>query len=373
MRLLYLYGEEMTGRRAREIHALNRARSLAESGVEVTLLFAEAAPHRSSTEILALAGLTEHENLKVVQIPRKLKVGPMTLTFSSYYYHQALQWISRQPRFDAAYVIHLKAVGPLHRKGKGIPIVFESHEIFADAYPMKSPRFLRLEWMEHQMFRQVRGVVVTSKYLLGELKKRHRLPESTLISPNCVGAAFFEGALDRVRSKQLLYLGSFQAWKGVATAVEAMKHLPEFNLIVIGGKPEEVNALKKGASANVRFLGFLKRDEFRPYLEEASIALIPNRLEPRNSLYTFPMKLIEYTASGKKIAATRLPVLEELQLGSWARLVPPDDSLALAQAIRELDAAPIAPLEIRSWAEPFRWQREAVRIRDFIGGLCGQS
>ncbi len=165
---------------------------------------------------------------------------------------------------------------------------------------------------------------------------------------------------------KLLYLGSFQAWKGVPNAIRAMKDLPEYELTIIGGSDREIQEIQSQAPSNVRFLGFKTHSQIQDEMEKSSIALIPNRLTPMNSLQTFPMKLVEYAAAGKKIVTTDLPILKELKPGAWCSRVPADQPEAIARAVREQTARSQDRQEIRDWARAFQWDQQAEKIEEFI-------
>src|SRR5271170_4640089 len=93
MRLLYLYPEEWTGRRAREEHTLSTCLALSQQGLDVTLATAGGLPR------------LPHEaapGLRYVELSRTL--GPIrSAAIFRRHFHQ---WLRTQPRFDLAYIIH---------------------------------------------------------------------------------------------------------------------------------------------------------------------------------------------------------------------------------------------------------------------------
>src|SRR5271167_4967307 len=114
MRLLYLYSEEWTGRRAREVHTLSTCVALAQAGVKVTLVTAG-----GQTELLEhlqdVAETDEVPGLQIVVLSRTL--GPIRST--AIFSRNFSSWIRTVPAFDIGYIIHLKA-GPILRQA-GIP------------------------------------------------------------------------------------------------------------------------------------------------------------------------------------------------------------------------------------------------------------
>jgi glycosyltransferase involved in cell wall biosynthesis len=370
--MLYLYGEEITGRRAREIHTLNRCLSLCRAGVNVHLIIAESPSFSTDESLLGAFGLSSHSNLSIVHQPRQWKLGPFSLTSSNHYYSRVHHWLSRAGHFDLAYVIHLKAALFLQQYSNLFPVIFEAHEIFADAYPEHTSKYRTLSRREALVYAGLEGLVGTSEYLLAELQRRYKTPDAAFVSPNCVDESFFSTAPGLSDPKELIYVGSFQAWKGVSTAIEAMRRLTGYHLTVVGGSDRQVHELSATAPSNITFTGFLPKEKILPLLARASIGLLPNRLEPKNSLYTFPMKFLEYAAANKKVVATDLPVLRELKPGAWVELVPPDDPDALAKAVHSLSAR-LDDNAPRNWALGYRWDRRTAELIPFLELICRRA
>lgn len=367
MRLLYLYAEEFTGTRAREVHTINRAHSLARSGVEVDLVGGTSKLFPTAESLLRHFGLEPVEKLRITFLSRRFGVRCASFLSSNAFYRRVGKWLDKENRgLDCAYVIHLKAADYLEDSWPGIPLVFEAHEIFAESHQAGSPKFKTLSAQEQRVYPRALAVVATSNYLLGTLRDRYELPARTQVIPNSVDSQFFDVPLDRSEPNRVIYAGSFQHWKGVDLAVAAMRELPGFQLEVFGGTQEQIAALRSDAPANAKFHGYTPQSEIRIALARASIALIPNRLAPKSSLYTFPMKLLEYAAAGRMVVSSDLPVLRELKLGEWARVVPAEDTATLARAIRESQPSLRLRSQARDWARNFTWDTQAKALQRFL-------
>jgi glycosyltransferase involved in cell wall biosynthesis len=371
MRLLYPYGEEFTGERAREVHTINRAHSLAECGMDVTLVVAESPRFNSGEQLLRHFGLLPSAHLKIEFLPRRLRLGPMRFVSTKMFYRRLGGWLKHQPPFDVVYLIHLKAADYLETEHSHLPVVFEAHEIFADSFPTDHPKHTRVKELEDDVYSRARAIVATSNFLLSALEERYPIPTKTNVIPNAVESSFFEVPLDRAEPRRIVYIGSFQHWKGVDVALTAMRDLGDYKLDLFGGTAEQGAALKATAPPNVYFHGYARHDQILPTLAKASVALIPNLLEPKSSLYTFPMKLLEYAAAGRMVVSSDLPVVRELHLGDWAQIVPAGNSAALADAIRNQDQLRTAPLQedARAWARGFTWERGAEILKCFLEEL----
>jgi glycosyltransferase involved in cell wall biosynthesis len=366
MRLVYIYAEEFVGTRAREVHTIHRVHSLAVAGMQVDLIVGTSPQFPSSESLLKAFGLSHHPNLGVTFLSRRFNFGPINFLSSRGFYRRVQSWLNKNGPFDCAYVIHLKAADYLLRHRPELPVVFEAHEIFADSHPESSAKFKALTAQENQIYLNCTAVVATSQYLASCLDERYQLYAPVCIIPNSVDEKFFDVPIGKKDPRKLIYVGSFQRWKGVDIAVDGMQELPECHLDVFGGTQGEIAEHKVIAPRNVTFHGHQGHGRIRLAFAESSIALLPNRLEPRSSLYTFPMKLLEYAAAGQLIVASDLPVLRELGLGEWATVVEPEDVSALAKAIREFRNDPALREQARGWARNFTWSKQAGQLTEFL-------
>ena len=148
-----------------------------------------------------------------------------------------------------------------------------------------------------------------------------------------------------------------------------MRLLPEFHLTVLGGAGKPLELLRQNAPANVTFTGQVARDAMRPFLQKANIGLMPNLLEPRSALYTFPLKLLEYSAAGKGIVASQIPVFEKLDVSRWVELVPSGSPEALANAVRSLTQRGIDRSAAQAWAAQFLWKNQGMAMKQFLEPL----
>jgi glycosyltransferase involved in cell wall biosynthesis len=366
MKLLYVFPEEFAGKFAREYHVYRLAESLAAAGCEVTLAAAPSDKISSADDLHRFFGGTRSEQLKVVWLPRKLSLGPIKIRSGAWFYHRLDKLIiTLKP--DLVYTMHMKAalrVGGVH---VGIPLVFEAHEIFSDSYPAGSAQHRRLHKTEQAVYEHlVRAVVPISSYLAESLKQRFDVRVPVLVQHDGIDAAMLSDLAIAPDPHDLIYAGSLQPWKGVPVAIAAMRLLPEFHLTVLGGDGKALEEIRRDAPSNVTFQGQVTRDAMRPFLAKASIGLMPNLLEPRSALYTFPLKLLEYSAAGKGIVASHIPVFDGLQVSPWTELVPSGDAEALATGVRALTERGIGRGAAQEWAGQFLWQNQGHALKHFL-------
>jgi len=193
------------------------------------------------------------------------------------------------------------------------------------------------------------------------LKNLYPNASRVLVAPDGVDLKLFDIPLSREEAKKhlglrsnkklVIYTGSRHLWKGVETLDEVSKLLPHnIEVMIITDKPHT---------------------EIPLYLKAADVLILPNSAkEDISKLYTSPMKLFEYMASGTPIVASDLPSIREILNDSAAFFFAPDSPESLAEAIQEaLSNEAIAKSKAENAhkiALNYTWDRRAERIIRFI-------
>jgi len=368
VKLLYIFPEEFTGRFAREYHVYRLAESLAAAGCDVTLAAAPSPRLSNAAQLHDLFGGSQSDRLNVVWLKRQISLGLWKIRSGAWFFRQLDRLIpSHKP--DAVFTMHLKAADHVAKRHPSLPLVFEAHEIFADTYPETSTKHRSLLEIERRIYARVRGVVAISSYLADCLQTRFALRVPLRVQHDGIDETMLLDTSTPPDLHELIYAGSLQPWKGVPVAIEAMRLLPEFHLTVLGGAGKSLDLLRQNAPANVTFTGQLTREALRPLLQKANIGLMPNLLEPRSALYTFPLKLLEYSAAGKGIVASQIPVFDQLDLGAWVNLVPSGSPEAIADSVRSLTQRGIDRATAQAWSSQFLWKNQGIAMKQFLESL----
>jgi glycosyltransferase involved in cell wall biosynthesis/SAM-dependent methyltransferase len=147
----------------------------------------------------------------------------------------------------------------------------------------------------------------------------------------------------------VVYTGNFDRRQGAELLIEAMPEVvarcPDALLLLVGGDPEQVAAMRelagaRGVAASVRAIGRRPLEQMPEFMALADVLVSP-RLEP---LVT-PLKIYAYMASGRPVVATDLPTHTDVLDGSSARLVPPSAG-GLAEGIVAVLEDPVSGLEL---------------------------
>lgn len=178
---------------------------------------------------------------------------------------------------------------------------------------------------------------------------------------------------------QVGYVGGLYKGRGVEVLLGVARALPEIDLHVVGGHPEQVEAFRAEASPNVTFHGFVPHAEvasFYPHLDvltapyQQSVTVHGGGGDIRR--WMSPLKVFEYMATGKAIVMTDVPVLREvLTHEETALLVADGQATTWIEAIRRLDEdrklrASLGDAALALFSSEYTWTRRAERV---VAGL----
>jgi glycosyltransferase involved in cell wall biosynthesis len=112
------------------------------------------------------------------------------------------------------------------------------------------------------------------------------------------------------QEKVILYAGTFEAYQGIETLVEAFANVvsrrPHARLLLVGGTEEQVARIRslvaeRGLADTCRLTGRVSKTEALRFTQLAHVLVSP-RLHGTNT----PLKIYEQLASGKPLVATRI-------------------------------------------------------------------
>jgi colanic acid biosynthesis glycosyl transferase WcaI len=175
-----------------------------------------------------------------------------------------------------------------------------------------------------------------------------------------------------------LYAGNMGEKQGLETLVDAARALRNDSpniLIILAGEGavrQRLEALAKGLP-NLLFLPLQPIERLNQLLNLANIHLLPQRADAADLV--MPSKLSGMLASGRPIVAgARLGTQVASEVEGAGLVVPPDDGLAIAAALRRLASDPslCAALSVEARARALaHWDQETVlaRLESQLSGL----
>ena len=211
--------------------------------------------------------------------------------------------------------------------------------------------------------------------------------EKIIVSPDAVDVEQFSINLSKEESRKklglptdkkiVLYTGHLYSWKGADTAVQSAPGLPDnVIMIFVGGTAVDIERFEKnyGQNKKVMILGKKSYEEMPFFMKSADILLLPNSAkEDISRLYTSPMKMFEYMASGRPIVASDVPSLREILDDSVAYFFKPDDAKSLASLINHVlsheEEAKGKAQKAFERVKQYSWEERTRNILRFIGRI----
>lgn len=179
----------------------------------------------------------------------------------------------------------------------------------------------------------------------------------------------------------VMYTGRIAPVKQIDLLLDAAERTPEGQWVLAGANDTEEAApfvARAATLPNVHLTGYLTGEQLTLALQAGDVLVVPPSAAPLETHGTtvLPIKLFTYLAAGRAIVAGRLPdAMELLTDGQNARLIAPDDPVALATAVEGLlaDAAARQALATaaKATSAELTWEARAQRIRAFIARRMG--
>jgi glycosyltransferase involved in cell wall biosynthesis len=143
----------------------------------------------------------------------------------------------------------------------------------------------------------------------------------------------------------LVYTGHAGPHKGTDALIQLAACVPDATVVIVGVDEDGPDCawvsdrVRSAGVRNVRLVPRVALVDVAVYMYAADCLVIPPTQAPltRYGRTVLPMKLFSYMAAGRPILAPRLPDIEEvLEDGVTALLVPPDNPVAAANAVRRV-------------------------------------
>jgi len=372
-RVAYISSSPIPSTQANSVHVMCMAEALVQEGYRAELIARLSGELPGVDDYFAFYGIEPVFGLTRLRRVRGL---------NALYARKAAAFV-RKLKPDVVYGRDLHAVGLCARDG--FPVVLESHG------PMPGL------WARARLGRlaasgRLRRVVVISEALKALVLEKH----GSLLAEELVTVAHDGVDLERfadlpgksaaraevgLESEGFVagYFGHLYAGRGVEILLAAARRIPEMTFLLVGGRPEDVVALRNRAGdlGNVRVTGHVPRGRLRPYWSACDALLMPYQRKVAvkgggdTSAWMSPMKMFEYMACCRAIVSSDLPVLREvLGDGRSSLLVAPESVDAWVGALERLrtnpDLADRLASRAREDAEDYSWR---ARVRCVMDGI----
>lgn len=394
VRVLIVYDVDLPSRLAAPIQILNTADALAARGVPTTVALGRVdAPDDAAA--LAPYGLEPRAGLSLVALRGGLG-RPATAPGWGSFLRSAAELAARMQATGRGLVVMSRGetgvrLLPVLAAQRDRPVlVYEAYRLgwlrlAQDPAASRLARAAKVwrvpaEWRrERRAADQADGVVANNTGLERAMRRSLPFRGPSLVLPSGTRPAPEDRGAPDI---DIVFASKLEQRKGIGVLLEAMSHLPDATLHVLGGSEAEVEAGRRQAerldvAGRVRFEGFVEPAQVGHWLRRARVGPCPlmTGVERSSERYTSSLKALELMARGVPVVATDVPAMRELvgPDGDAALLVPPNDPAALAAAMhRVLSDADLAARLSRAGrrrAEGFSWERRAERLHRFLESL----
>jgi glycosyltransferase involved in cell wall biosynthesis len=184
-------------------------------------------------------------------------------------------------------------------------------------------------------------------------------------------------------ARVVLYHGGLFPGRGIEQLVEAMRAVPDAELVLMGygGLEPQLRAMAADPAQGGRMhvLPAVPPQDLHAWVASADLVAMPIQATTLNHRLTTPNKLFEAMTAGVPVVASDLPgmaaIVREMDVG---RLCDPADPAAIADAIRSVLDAPPAEIERlranarRAARERYNWEAQAEVLLAEYTRLTGQ-
>jgi glycosyltransferase involved in cell wall biosynthesis len=264
----------------------------------------------------------------------------------------------------------------------GARVVYDAHEIYPEMNGLTSRERARWAKVERALIGGATRVVTVNESVAHELVKRYQIPAPIIVmnvpDPSTVTTGTRIASLEGAGTK-ILYIGWIVPGRGLEQAVEALTHLEEGTLVLLGadrhgyGERLTLLAARLGVDDRVAFAGAVPPEDVVGVAARASLGLCTIRNVGLSYYLSLPNKMFEYIHAGLPVVASDFPELRRLVDGfGLGAVCDPDDPRSIAKAIDRVRAERDRMAEgSRRAAEAFTWSGESQKLLGVYAGLAG--
>ncbi len=255
------------------------------------------------------------------------------------------------------------------------PLVYDTHEIFPEVPELIDRPLVKSFWqrLETYLLPSLKYVYTVSEAVADYYSGKYGIPVAVVrnVPPLKREYQAFELPSHFKEKKILLYQGAVNTGRGLECAVEAMKHLPEWVLVIAGEGPVLHRLKEKTAQeipdGRVFFAGKLPPEQLASLTRQAHIGLSIERDMGLNYRFALPNKIFDYIHAGVPVLVSGLPEMSHLvsryRIGS---ILTAHDPETLADAVRKLHNRSIDPAVFDKAKKELNWEKESRVIIDIF-------
>lgn len=285
----------------------------------------------------------QENGYEVLMVGRKLKHSPsvahlpwatkrMNLLFTSgplfyFFFNLRLFFVLLFKRCDLLYANDLDTLWPNYivSKLKGIPLIYDSHEIFCEVPELQHTPAKKRIWekLEASIVPKLKYCITVNESIGSYFNKKYGADFKVVRNiPNAVHLkkSKSRAELGMPQDKHILiYQGSgINIQRGAEELLEAMQYVDNTHLFIIGGG-DVFPVLKQMREqlklhSKVTILDKIPKEELFQFTTNADLGISIDKDTNLNYHFSLPNKVFDYIQAGIPVLASRLPEIEKLVL-----------------------------------------------------------
>jgi len=232
-------------------------------------------------------------------------------------------------------------------KIKGIPLIYDSHELFCEVPELQNSAFKKNIWLsiEGWIVPKLKYLVTVNQSIAHIFEQKYNVKFHVVRNISDINTSFIPAEKKElglpINKKIILLQGAgINIDRGAEELVDAMQFIDDCLLLIIGSgdvwtKLEE--KVKGGLSEKVILIHRLPKVKLMQYTHLADIGISIDKNTNLNYQYSLPNKVFDYIHAGVPILASRLPEIEkiinEFEIGEFIQSHNPID---ISNAIKKM-------------------------------------
>ncbi len=372
-KIYYISNVRLPTEKAHGLQIMKMCEAFATQGIETELIVSKRKSHLLDDpfrfyNISTVFSITRVASVDFLWLPFLKKIWFFIQSFT--FYFSVKKYITKQA--DAVYYTRDLFIAAWLSKKVG-PVFYEIHSL-----PKKVYSIHRSAWSRSY------GLIAISQGIKQELIT-HGIPEDKIIvAHDAVDLKQFQITETRedcrhtlglpLDQKIVLYTGHLYQWKGAHILAEATPFLPNsVHVYLVGGTLEDVQSFRaRYQYPNLHIVGWQSHEVIPRWLKAADLLVLPTSAKEKiGAIYTSPLKLFEYIASGTPVIAARTQSIQEILTSNHSVFFQPDNSHDLAEQIKisleqRLESLSHAAHILADNLESYTWDKRAEKILAFI-------
>lgn len=263
-------------------------------------------------------------------------------------------------------------------KLKGIPLVYDSHEIFCEVPELQANPSKKRIWekLESWIVPKLKFGITVNQSIASYFTNKYKVPFIFVRNiPNYpkIEQLKTRTELNMPMGKKIVILqgAGINVQRGAEELVEAFKYLDENYLLLIVGSGDVIGQLKDNVTGfklqdKVKFVDKIPATELRHYTANSNLGVTIDKDTNMNYHFSLPNKVFDYMHAGIPVLASRLPEIELVvdgnKIGTFIDNHDPKHIAERIDAFLKSDEYLVCRSNTHIAAAQFNWQSEKQKL-----------